>query len=151
MVDLTKIEGIFRNLDTYLDQLHQLAGLPREEMADDLVNLGAAKYYLQVAIECCIDAANHIIARQGFRAPESYADSFTVLAENDVIEQDFVSTARRMAGMRNRLVHLYWEIDADILYAVLQNNLDDFDRFKAYVYGFMRELEELSDDEDEQE
>lgn len=138
MVEPETIEGIFRNLDVYLDQLHQLAGLPREELANDLVKLGAAKYYLQVAVECCIDVANHIIARQGFRAPESYADTFTVLGENGVIEQDFVATAHRMVRMRNRLVHLYWEVDVNILYDTLQNNLGDFDRFRAYVYDLMR-------------
>jgi len=141
MVEPETIEGIFRNLDTYLDQLRQLAALRREELANDLVKLGAVKYYLQVAIECCIDITNHIIARQGFRAPESYADGFAVLAENGIIEQDFASTAQKMVKMRNRLVHLYWEVDADILYDTLQNNLGDFDRFKAYVYGFMRGLE----------
>ena len=146
MVEPATIEGIFRHLDTYLGQLRQLARLPREELADDPVKLGAVKYYLQVAIECCIDVANHIIAHQGFRAPESYADSFTVLAENGVIEQDFASTAYRMVRMRNRLVHLYWEVDASILYDTLQNNLGDFDRFKAYVYGFMHTLEQESDE-----
>jgi len=146
MVEPNAIEGIFRNLDTYLDQLHQLARLPREELANDLVKLGAAKYYLQVAVECCIDVANHIIAHQGFRAPESYADAFTVLAENGVIEQDFIPTAHKMVRMRNRLVHLYWEVDANILYDTLQNNLRDFDRFKAYVYGFMHAVEQGSDE-----
>jgi uncharacterized protein YutE (UPF0331/DUF86 family) len=77
MIEPETIEGIFRNLDIYLDQLRQLAKVPREEFAHDLVRLGAAKYYLQVAVECCIDMANHVIAREGFRAPESYADSFT--------------------------------------------------------------------------
>jgi len=138
MIEPEKIEGIFRRLDVYLDQLHRLARLPREGLVNDLMKLGAAKYYLQVAVECCIDVANHIIAREGFRAPESYADSFTVLAENGVIAPDFVSTAHKMVRMRNRLVHLYWEVDADMLYGTLQNNLGDFDRFKAYVYGFMR-------------
>lgn len=116
MIESETIEGVFRNLDVYLTQLRQLAGLPRKELADDLVKQGAAKYYLQVAIECCIDAANHIIARQGFRAPESYVDSFTVLAENGVIEQNFVPTTHKMARMRNRLVHLY--VDAPALSAV---------------------------------
>ena len=80
-----------------------------------------------------------------FRAPKSYADSFTVLAENGVIEPDFVPTAQRMARMRNRLVHLYWEVDADILYATLQNNLGDFDRFKGYVYRYIQNLNQSSD------
>ena len=146
MVEPETIEGVFRNLDTYLDQLHQLAALRREELVDDLVKLGAAKYYLQVAIECCLDVANHVIARQGFRAPESYADSFTVLAENGVIEQHFASTARKMTRVRNRLVHLYWEVDANILYDILQNNLSDFDRFKAYIYGYMCALKQENQD-----
>jgi uncharacterized protein YutE (UPF0331/DUF86 family) len=138
MVEHETIEGIFRNLDVFLTQLRQLARVSREDLVDDLVKQGAAKYYLQVAIECCLDAANHVIARLGFRAPESYADTFTVLAENGVIEQDFLSTAQKMARMRNRLVHLYWEVDATILYETLQHNLDDFDRFKAYLYSFIR-------------
>lgn len=148
MVQRATIEGIFRNLDAYVNQLRQLATVPREELVDDPVKLGAAKYYLQVAIECCIDAANHIIARQGFRVPESYADSFAVLAESGVIEQGFAVTAYKMVGMGNRLVHLYWEVDADIVFEVLQNNLDDFERFKRYVYNFMRSLERSEREEE---
>lgn len=140
MVEPETIEGIFRNLDGYLVHLRQLAALPREQLVDDPIKLGAAKYYLQVAIECCIDIANHIIARQGFRAPETYADSFVVLAENGVIEPTFISTTHVMVKMRNRLVHLYWEVDADILYGTLQNNLGDFDRFRAFVYAYLQTL-----------
>ncbi|MBS1253289.1 MAG: hypothetical protein MAG451_02338 [Anaerolineales bacterium] len=139
------IEGIFRNLDIFLGQLRQLAEVPEEELVDDLVELGAAKYYLQVSIECCIDTANHIISRQGFRPPKSYADSFSVLAENGVIDEDFAAIGRQMAKMRNRLVHLYWEIDADIIHGVLRNNLGDFERFKRYVYSYMRGLQSKSE------
>jgi uncharacterized protein YutE (UPF0331/DUF86 family) len=98
MADLGTIEGIFRNLDHYLDPLRQLSTLPREQFESDPIKLGAAKYYLQVAIECCIDVANHIIARQGFRAPETYADAFTVLAENEIIAPEFTSTAHKMVS-----------------------------------------------------
>jgi uncharacterized protein YutE (UPF0331/DUF86 family) len=141
MIEPETIEGIFRNLDSSLDPLQHLAKLSQEELTGDPVKLGAAKYYLQVAVECCLDVANHIIARQGLRAPVSYADSFTVLGENGIIEQSFVTTAHQMVRMRNRLVHLYWEVDAIILYETLQHNLGDFDRFKAYIYSFMRGLE----------
>jgi uncharacterized protein YutE (UPF0331/DUF86 family) len=138
MVELETIEGIFRNLDDYLNTLRQLAVLSEDQFVHDPIKLGAAKYYLQVAIECCMDVANHIIARQGFRAPATYSDSFTVLAEGGIIEPEFVPTAHKMVKMRNRLVHLYWEVDADILYDTLQNNLGDFDQFRAYVYHFVQ-------------
>jgi len=141
MPDSEVIEGIFRNLEVYLDHLRQLAAVPAKQLMEDPIRLGAAKYYLQVAVECCIDVAHHIIARQGFRAPESYADTFSVLAENQVIEAEFVSTAHKMVRMRNRLVHLYWEVDAVILHEVLQRNLSDFDRFVAYIYRYLRSIE----------
>ena len=138
MIDPETVAGILANLDAYLGQLRQLATVPREELRGDLIKLGAAKYYLQVAVECCIDLANHIIARQGFRSPTTYADAFTVLAEQGIIEDNFVPTVHQMVKMRNRLVHLYWEVDADLLYDTLQNNLSDFDRFKAAVLEFVR-------------
>jgi uncharacterized protein YutE (UPF0331/DUF86 family) len=138
MVDPQVIEGLFRNLDSYLVPLRQLALSSAKEFAADPIRLGAAKYYLQVSIECCIDIANHIIARQRLRAPETYADSFAVLAEQQIIDPEFLPTAQKMVRMRNRLVHLYWQVDADILHATLQNNLGDFDRFKAYILDFLQ-------------
>jgi len=140
-VELETIIGLFRNLDGYLEQLQRLAAQPRDALKGDPILLGAAKYYLQVAIECCVDVANHIVARQGFRAPESYADSFTVLAEEGVIPADFLSTAHRMARLRNRLVHLYWEVDPDQLYEILQHDLGDFGRFRAAICGFVQRLQ----------
>ena len=138
MAERDTIESLFRNLDTYLTQLQELAQVSQETLEKDLIQQGAAKYYLQIAIECCIDVANHIIAREGFRAPKSYADSFIVLAENGIIGQKFSNTAQKMARMRNRLVHLYWEVDALVLYKVLQHNLDDFEVFKEQIHAFLR-------------
>jgi uncharacterized protein YutE (UPF0331/DUF86 family) len=138
MIELDRVEGIFRNLDQYLANLRALAHLPKAELLTDAARLGGAKYYLQVAVECCVDVANHIIARQNWRAPQSRADSFAVLAENGVIPSEFLGTARRMVGMRNRLVHLYWEVDDETVYQVLQNNLGDFEQFKAAVYTYLQ-------------
>jgi uncharacterized protein YutE (UPF0331/DUF86 family) len=138
MASLDKIEGIFRRLDEFVKNLDVLRGLPRADLLADAARLGGAKYYLQVAVECCVDTANYLIARQGWRAPKSHADSFAILAENGVISAEFLITARQMVGMRNRLVHLYWEVDAETVYETLQNNLPDFDRFKAAVYGYLR-------------
>jgi uncharacterized protein YutE (UPF0331/DUF86 family) len=138
MVKLDKIEGIFRNLDVYVANLRALAQLPKAELLNDMARLGGAKYYLQVAVECCVDAANHVIARQNWRAPQSLADSFAVLAEHNVIPAELLATARQMVGMRNRLVHLYWDVDAETVYDTLQNNLGDFERFKAALYSYLQ-------------
>ncbi|MCI0397399.1 MAG: DUF86 domain-containing protein [Chloroflexi bacterium] len=137
MADPTIIEGIFRNLDIYLEQLHLLAASGIEELANDLVKQGAVKYYLHIAIECCIDAANHIIADEGFRAPQSYVDSFSVLVENGVVDASFLPTVHNMVRMRNRLVHLYWDVDMNTLYGILQSNLGDFDQYKTFIVEYL--------------
>ena len=80
--------------------------VPVEKFLKDKILIGAAKYYLQVSIECCLDVANHIIAAEGFRAPKDYADSFRVLEERDVFGEDLAIKLRQMAKTRNRLVHL---------------------------------------------
>lgn len=145
MLDPETIAHIFRRLDLYTGQLSLLAG---EDLSEDLVKLGAAKYYLQTAVECCIDVANHIIARQGLRAPESYGDAFTVLAESQVIPEQFAPTLHKMVGMRNRLVHLYWDVDVDIMEAVLEHNLADFKRFQSHILAYLRATTGLTDQED---
>jgi uncharacterized protein YutE (UPF0331/DUF86 family) len=121
-------EGL-RRIAEYTGYLRQLAQTPRDEFVADVVRLGSAKYYLQTAIEACLDLAQHLIAAQGWRTPQTYADTFDILAEHGIVPPDFLPALRSMARFRNRLVHLYWEVDPTVIYDLLQNNLSDFDTY----------------------
>jgi uncharacterized protein YutE (UPF0331/DUF86 family) len=137
MIDVAKIDGILRNLDQYVGYLRALAGIARDDFLADFTKTGSVRYYLQVAIECCLDAANHVIAAQSLRPPDDYADAFAVLGEAGIVPADFVPTLQQMARLRNRLVHLYWAVDDNILYQILTSELDDFDRFKACMLALL--------------
>ncbi len=76
-------------------------------------------YQFIVAIESCIDICNHIIARNGYRVPEDYGDTFKVMAEAEVIDEAFSTELRNLAKFRNRLVHLYWEVNDEQIYDIL--------------------------------
>jgi len=121
------------NLRTYVQVLRRLAAVPREVFLADLDKLGSAKYHFVIAIECCIDIGNHIVASERFRIPRDNADVFVVLVENGICQTDLEPSLRAMARFRNRLVHLYWEVDDELLRTYLQESLDDFDRFAAAV------------------
>jgi uncharacterized protein YutE (UPF0331/DUF86 family) len=74
-------------------KLHALASTifektPVGKFLKDKVLIGSAKYYLQVSIACCLDIANHIIAAECLRAPKDYADSFKVLEEQGVFDEE---------------------------------------------------------------
>jgi uncharacterized protein YutE (UPF0331/DUF86 family) len=82
-----------------------------------------------------------VISSEGYRSPDDYRDVFAVLNENNIIPDDFTLTLRQMVGFRNRLVHLYWEIDDELIYSFLQNELKDFDRFIEYILLFVQNQE----------
>ena len=133
MVTLEKITDKFGQLDEFLVILDGITRITLESFLKDKLLIGGAKYYLQVSIECCLDIANHIIAAEDFRAPRDYADSFNVLEENDVLGEDLGMKLRQMAKFRNRLVHLYGEIDDAYVYAFIKQDLQDILEFKKVV------------------
>ena len=133
MISTERITDKFGQLDEYLGILDGMRTTPVDKFLKDNILVGAAKYYLQVSIECCLDIANHIIAAEGFRAPKDYADSFEVLKEHDVVEEDLAVKLRQMAKFRNRLVHLYGEIDDRYVYSFLQGDLRDILDFKRAI------------------
>ena len=138
MVNPEKVHSLLRNLQSALEQLRQIAQMDQKRFLGDGLALGAAKYYLLTAIEACIDTGNHIIASEGYRAPQDYRDVFTVLEENRVVIDLLATKLRQMAGLRNRLVHLYWEIDDELIYQYIQANLNDFDEYNQAVLSFLR-------------
>ena len=62
--DKPKLDGILSNLRRYVEALRRLASVPRDEFLADADKIASAKYHFVVAIECCIDIANHIIASE---------------------------------------------------------------------------------------
>ncbi|KPK25657.1 MAG: hypothetical protein AMK69_13730 [Nitrospira bacterium SG8_3] len=133
MVSVEKITDKFSQLDEFLLILKGMQSTPLEAFLGDKILIGSAKYYLQVSIECCLDIANHIIAAETFRAPRDYADSFKVLEEHAILNADQGIKLRQMAKFRNRLVHLYGEIDDAYLYEFVSKDLQDILDFKKVI------------------
>ncbi len=133
MVSFEKIIYKFQQLDEYLGLLQIISGTPEEQFSKDKILIGSAKYYLQISIECCLDVANHIIASEKFRAPRDYADSFMVIQEQGIIPSELGDQLRQMAKFRNRLVHLYGEIDNIHVYNYLRYDIKDTEEFKSII------------------
>jgi len=138
MVNPEKVEGLLEKLRQYVSQLNELKKLSKTDLIKNFANINSAKYLFQTAIECCLDLGNHIISSEGFRAPADYKDIFKVLNENRIIPEEFLDTAVSMAKFRNRLVHLYWDVDENMVYEFLQNNLAYFDEFVKYILNYIK-------------
>jgi uncharacterized protein YutE (UPF0331/DUF86 family) len=136
MVNPDTLGSILSNLRGYLDKLSILAALPEEAFLQEFTNVESAKRLLQVSIECCLDIAHHIVADEGYRTPADNYDTFVVLSENGVLPNAFMPTLRQMVSFRNRVVHLYWDVDDATVYHIMQSDLGDFETYIDYVLNF---------------
>ncbi len=133
MVSIQKITDKILALDEFLLLLKEIAATPQESFLTNKILIGSAKYYLQVSIECCLDITNHIIAAERFRAPKDYADSFKIFEEMGFISFDLSRNLQQMAKFRNRLVHLYGEIDNQYVYDFINGDLQDIREFRSVI------------------
>ncbi len=136
-----KILEQFRLLTLYTQYLEEIAKTPREQFLASFIYKGSAERYLQLAIECCINIANRLLSicqmDKPAKTPETYADIFIELGRLEIIPQEFTDTMIRMVRFRNRMVHMYWNIDPDQIYNILTENVSDFMRFREYIIASM--------------
>lgn len=124
-----KVRKITSEILTALERLNELKRLTKKEFLSDPHKIGSAKYNFIVSIEGIIDLCNHVISKNAFRTPEDYADTFRVMNERGAFDKKFTETLIQMARFRNRLVHIYWEVDDNELYKLIQDRLGDIRLF----------------------
>jgi uncharacterized protein YutE (UPF0331/DUF86 family) len=132
-------------LNQYLLYLRELAQIDEDTFVNDFKIRGSAERFLQLAIESCINVGNRILSITQFNkpvsTPETYGDIFLELAKLSAIPQDFVPTMLQMVKFRNRLVHIYWDIDTKQLYEILKKGLDDIEKFKDIIIIYLKQRE----------
>ena len=95
-----KVRKITSEVLTSLESLEELKRLPKSAFLSDPHKIASSKYNFIVAIEGIVDLCNHIIAKNAFRTPEDYADTFKVLAERNAFDQEFTNTLIQMVRFR---------------------------------------------------
>lgn len=112
--------------------------IPEEKFVKDENLNAAAERSLQVAIQACIDIANHLVSALGLERPsKETAEVFTSLAQEDIVPEKFVQTMKKITGYRNVLVHDYLKVDPHITYQNIQKRLPDLAKFAQYIEEFL--------------
>ena len=138
MVDPERLLARLQRVGQEVQRLRAQAQLGREALRNDATQLDAAKYRLVVALEACIDAAQHVVASEGLRRPVSFAETFTVLADAGLLAPGTAATARRMAGFRNVLVHGYAHVDDDLVVDAVLTRLDEVEQLRSELAALAR-------------
>lgn len=117
----------------FCEDLRKLSQISREDFLKNTERQYAVMHALQLTIEASLSLANHIVSRKRLGIPESYQDSFALLARGDILPDDFAREMMKMARFRNRLVHVYWQMDLEQIYEILTTKLGDFEQLVRLV------------------
>jgi len=148
LVDKAVVLRKLSELGTYYGQIKEFSDITIDNYKNDWKTQRIVERTLQIMIETCTDIASHIISDRGMRPPTTYADTFRVLLENDIINSEMFGKMEKMAKFRNVVVHQYEKVDAEIVIVILKRQLKDFDRFKDVILTYMQGLPEGSQSSD---
>jgi len=139
MFDDKGILDHIRELNESLKDWERYQSISLEELHTDRDKRNMILHALLVSIQSAIDIANHIIADKGFRKPSTYRESFEILYEEGLIPKNLSDKLSDLAGLRNVLVHIYWRLDIDAVYEVLQHDLGVLKEFESVVKRMLME------------
>jgi len=116
-----------------IQRLNEIKRQGKDRFVQDQDLQDIACYRLLVAIEAALNLCYHIAAKQLKVVPDEYAACFQLLQEAKIIPSQLSENLQKMARFRNLLVHMYWRLDYEQVFATLQNDLKDLSRFSKIV------------------
>lgn len=137
-----RIKEYLKILNRYYLLLLDAQKYEKAYFLDNPVICASTERFLHLAIESCINIGNRILSLYQFQIPvempQSYADIFREMKKIGIIDEKFCEKLIKMTKFRNRLVHLYWKIDNETTYKILQENIGDFKLFEKMVVNFLK-------------
>lgn len=126
-------------LDEALDDWERYQSISIEDFLKERDLRNMVLHALLVSIQAAIDIANHLISEKGQRRPANYREAFQILCEAGLISEDLAGELSNLAGFRNVLVHVYWGLDMETIYGILQNDREPLRNFRDEVKTILRD------------
>ena len=133
MVDAEIVGDLLAYINQYTNDLKRMQGLSKREYGDDMVTRRAVERTFVNLIQACIDLAKHIRSTEGLSPSGTSKRETEALEGAENISSETREHIEEAVGFRNLLTHRYGEIDHEVVYETLQNDLRWFERFQQEV------------------
>lgn len=139
MVDEEIVVDKLRHINEYTNDLKEMRGLSKDDYVDDIVMQRAVERTFMNLIQSCIDLAQHIRASEDLAPSGTAKQEIEALGDADVISSDTQEKMGEAVGFRNILAHRYGDVNHDVVYDVLHNDLHWFEQFQQEVAQWFQE------------
>lgn len=90
---------------------------------------------LERASQASIDIATHIIKTRKLGLPNTSRELFTMLLDAGIITENTCKQMQGMVGFRNIAVHDYQNLNIEIVVAIVEKHLGDFEVFVGEIFS----------------
>lgn len=110
-LDTNRLKRLLGEIEEALKVLEETTSLDEETYLDNMAIRYAARYAIVAMVEAMAIAGLHMLEELYGESPETYAEIFDALGRRGIIKRSLAEKLRRLAGLRNIVVHRYWEVD----------------------------------------
>lgn len=136
-IDKLLIKQRLALIGQYLTELEELSKLHKSEFLKKR-NAASCESFLRRSLEAIFDIGRHILAKNGgTNLALEYKGIALGLAEKRIVSEKLKDQLVKMAGYRNRLVHLYHQVSDEELYEIIKNSLSDIKQFKEQILEYI--------------
>ena len=118
-----RINDKIEEIEIFLQDLEEIKPTTLDEYIKDKKTKAACERYIEKIAEASVDLAFLIIKYKNLKVPESDTEAFDILAKNNVISFELADKLQDFKGMRNIIAHQYGEINDDIIFEAIEQEL----------------------------
>lgn len=137
-LDKQSIHSKIARLRKNIKELSQIGKTPVKKYKNNFLLTSTTERLLQVSVQIMLDIGSHIVSEEELGEPLEYRDIFKLLVKEKILPQKMESSLMELTGLRNRIVHVYDEIDHNLIYQCLQNELGDMDDFVGLITKYIK-------------
>ncbi|HEB32471.1 MAG TPA: DUF86 domain-containing protein [Spirochaetes bacterium] len=123
MVDKFVITSRVEQIDEHLEKLSAYKGISFKKFLNDPIVQDVVEYNLFQIVNHVIDIIEHIVVDENYGLPASSYEAAQILSEKGTINKKDLDILKRMIGFRNVIGHEYININKEIVYKILMDNL----------------------------
>lgn len=137
-MDQKRVLSKLDQLEGYLDELDKIKPASLELYEKSIDKKRGCERLLQLSIEIVIDICNILVSELRLGLPSDEEDSFSKLEKKKLISKGMKTKLVNMKGLRNILVHRYGEVENELIYENIFENLGDFDEFRDEILNLLK-------------
>ena len=118
-----RIQNKIEEAESFIAELEEIKPDNLEVYIKDLKTKAACERYAEKIAQSLIDLAFLVIKDRKFEPPEDESGAFDILFNHKVISSDLRDNLQQAKGMRNILAHEYGEVDDEIVFHAINEEL----------------------------